>query len=97
MKRMRSPAPNRRGEYEVHDVPNRRVESLRAKGWQEVGEASTDGTGAPITDVHNADKAGDPVLTATHRGGGYYRVTCGDEVVAESATKAEAREMGADV
>lgn len=47
--------------------------------------------------ARNRQKGGSGGLQAVHRGGGYYRVTCGDEVVAESATKAEAREMGADV
>jgi len=36
MKRMQSPIPNRKDEYEIHDVPSRKVEGLREKGWQEV-------------------------------------------------------------
>ncbi len=36
MKRMQSPVLNRKGEYEIHDVPDRKVEGLRAKGWREV-------------------------------------------------------------
>ena len=36
MKRMQSPTPNRKGEYEIHDVPSRKVEGLKARGWVEV-------------------------------------------------------------
>jgi hypothetical protein len=36
MIRMKSPTPNRRGKYEVHDVPSRRVAALKAQGWIEV-------------------------------------------------------------
>jgi len=36
MKWMISPVPNRLGEYDVHDVPDRKVEGLREKGWKEV-------------------------------------------------------------
>jgi len=36
MKWMKSPELNRKGEYEIHDVPDRKVEGLKAKGWQEI-------------------------------------------------------------
>jgi len=35
MKRMQSPVVNRKGEYEIHDVPDRKVEGLREQGWTE--------------------------------------------------------------
>jgi len=36
MQKLKSPTPNRKGEYEIHDVPSRRVEALKALGWTEV-------------------------------------------------------------
>jgi hypothetical protein len=33
---MQSPTPNRKGVYEIHDVPDRKVEGLKARGWREV-------------------------------------------------------------
>jgi len=36
MKWMQSPTPNRNGEYDIHDVPDRKVEGLREQGWKEV-------------------------------------------------------------
>jgi len=36
MRWMQSPVPNRKDEYEIHDVPDRKVEGLRDKGWKEV-------------------------------------------------------------
>ena len=36
MKRMQSPTPNRKGVYEIHDVPDRKVDGLKARGWKEV-------------------------------------------------------------
>lgn len=36
MIKMKSPAPNRKGVYEIHDVVSRRVNALKAQGWTEV-------------------------------------------------------------
>lgn len=36
MIKMKSPTPNRKGVYEIHDVPGRRLEALKALGWTEV-------------------------------------------------------------
>jgi len=36
MIKMQSPKSNRNGVYEIHDVPSRRAEALRAQGWVEV-------------------------------------------------------------
>lgn len=36
MKRLRSPEPNRKGIHEEHDVPERKVANLMARGWTEV-------------------------------------------------------------
>lgn len=54
MKRMQSPTPNRKGVREVHDVPDRKVANLVAKGWTEVLPGASDkpkesaGTGQPM-------------------------------------------------
>jgi len=39
MIKMQSPTPNRNGVYEIHDVPSRRVDAMRAQGWIEVKPA----------------------------------------------------------
>jgi len=50
---------------------------------------------APAPEPDEIDMTG---LTAHHRGGGYYEVrNAGGNVVAESVSKAKAREMGAEV
>jgi len=38
MKRLRSPNPNRKGEYEVHVVPSRRAGVLQSRGWVDIDE-----------------------------------------------------------
>jgi hypothetical protein len=38
MIRMKSPTPNRKGKYEIHDVPSRRIAALKAQGWIEINE-----------------------------------------------------------
>jgi len=85
MRQMKSPEPNRRGEYEVHDVPERRVESYRARGWVDAQSA--------------AEPAREPIasgLVATHRGGGYYRVTDATGALVEDSVRRErAEELGA--
>ena len=95
MRRVRSPTPNRHGRHGIHEVPDRKVAMLQAQGWELVDESSSGESSEASSDADVPDETAN--LYATHRGGGYYRVTCGDEVVAESVTKAEAREMGADV
>ena len=36
MIKMQSPEPNRKGVYEIHDVPDRKIQGLKERGWQEV-------------------------------------------------------------
>lgn len=38
MIKMQSPEPTRHGKYEIHDVPSRKIEWYRARGWYEVTE-----------------------------------------------------------
>jgi hypothetical protein len=49
MIRMKSPTPNRRGKYEVHDVPSRRVAALKAQGWIEVRDEQKNVS--PVEDI----------------------------------------------
>lgn len=63
MKRLQAPKPNRRGVYEIHDVPHRKAEALKAKGWKEViGEtkeeesiAETEDTGEETVQLLSED------------------------------------------
>ena len=90
MRRMRSPTPGRSGKRDVHSVPSRKVGMLQAKGWELVDEVSPSPVGESSIETG-------PDLVATHRGGGYYQVTRGDEVVAESVPRSQAQAMGAQV
>jgi len=36
MRKFQSPTPNRKGEYEIHNVPERKVARLVDQGWVEV-------------------------------------------------------------
>ncbi len=36
MIKMQSPTPNRKGVYEIHDVPTRKIEGLKVRGWTPV-------------------------------------------------------------
>lgn len=38
MKKMQAPFKNRKGIYEIHDIPERRVDALKKQGWYFVGE-----------------------------------------------------------
>lgn len=42
MKRMLSPKPNRKGEYEVHSVPSRMAARMAGQGWTEVPDGIED-------------------------------------------------------
>jgi len=41
MIRMQAPIPNRRGLYEIHDVPTRKIEQYKSRGWKVAEEAPT--------------------------------------------------------
>lgn len=55
MRRMQSPTPNRKGEYEIHDVPSRKVAGLLARGWTDIDASlpeadNTEKTAGPLTE-----------------------------------------------
>lgn len=52
MKRMQSPKPNRKGVYEIHEVPSRKAIALAARGWTEVADADT-----PVSRSHRGAQA----------------------------------------
>ncbi len=42
MIQMKAPESNRHGVYEIHDVPGRKIEGLKAKGWLPVEDKTFD-------------------------------------------------------
>lgn len=106
MKRLQSPTPNRKGVYEVHDVPSRKVALLTARGWKDVDAAEQGHEAAP--DATRQPDDGARSMTATeapqaHTSGAFdlsgawmktraqVRDTLGMDRVPKN--KAEAREM----
>lgn len=47
MRRFQSPTPNRKGEYEIHNVPERKVALMQARGWAEVVAERTQAPAQP--------------------------------------------------
>lgn len=87
MRRMRSPEPDKHGRHRVHSVPERKVRLLQREGWELVDEPA--GSSEPSAQA--------APVQAGHRGGGRWRVTQGDQVLAQSVTRDEARRLGAPV
>jgi len=104
MQRLRSPTPNRKGEYEVHQVPSRKAAALKARGWEPVGgQSEAEQPSAPV-DIKpepqdNAQERTDALeLHAEHKGGPWYRITdVAGDVVKESAKRADVDAMGATI
>jgi len=61
MRKFQSPTPNRKGEYEIHNVPERKVALMQARGWTEIVAERTQ---APAQSAQQ-DKQGDDTRPLT--------------------------------
>jgi len=61
MRKFQSPTPNRKGEYEVHNVPQRKVALMQARGWTEIVAERTQAPAQPA----QQDKQGDDTRPLT--------------------------------